>query len=152
MDKLHISNEMREFDLKSRNFYDTLTDEERKKFSNYLMIRWGSSVEANLDVQKYYLLSLNERLNKDFFSIGRHPKLQWLLCTTVSPGIGTFKHTWIPAGKRSKESKVKKFFSELYPHLNDEELALLESINSIDTVKQLARDMGWDDKKIKENL
>lgn len=152
MDKLHISNEMREFDLKNRNFYDSLTDEERKKFSNYLMIRWGSSVDAKVDIQKYYLLSVNERLNKDFFSISRHPKLQWLLCTTVSPGIGSFKHTWIAASKRTKESKVRKFFAELYPHYNDEELDLMETINSVETVKQLARDMGWDDKKIKEQL
>ena len=40
-DKLSIGNEMRQFDLKNRKFYDELTEEERKKFSPYLMIRWG---------------------------------------------------------------------------------------------------------------
>ena len=43
MDKLTIANEMKEFDLKNRNFYLDLTDEEKKKFSNFLMIRWGSA-------------------------------------------------------------------------------------------------------------
>ena len=44
-DKLSIGNEMRQFDLKNRKFYDELTEEERKKFSPYLMIRWGSAVD-----------------------------------------------------------------------------------------------------------
>ena len=39
MDKLSIANEMTQFDRKNREFYNELTDEERRKFSNYLMIR-----------------------------------------------------------------------------------------------------------------
>jgi hypothetical protein len=66
-DKLSIANEMAQFDRKNRQFYDDLTDEERKKFSNYLMIRWGSSVHGIADLQEYYLLSCNQRLNKHFF-------------------------------------------------------------------------------------
>ena len=44
MDKLSIGNEMAQFDKKNREFYDNLTPEEKKKFSNFLMIRYGSSV------------------------------------------------------------------------------------------------------------
>ena len=51
MDKLGIANEMAQFDRKNRGFYDELTEEERRKFSNYLMIRWGSSVEGTREVQ-----------------------------------------------------------------------------------------------------
>ena len=57
-DKLNIANEMRAFDSKDRNFYKDLTDEERKKFSNYLMIRWGSSVQGSAELQQYYLFFL----------------------------------------------------------------------------------------------
>ena len=70
-DKLNIANEMREFDLKNRDFYNDLTDEERKKFSNFLMIRWGSSVQGSRDLQEFYVISTNERLNKHFFSINK---------------------------------------------------------------------------------
>jgi len=66
MDKLDIGNEMRQLDRKNRNFYDELTDEERKKFSNYLMIRWGSSVNGSADLQEFYVIATNERLNKHF--------------------------------------------------------------------------------------
>ena len=82
MDKLSIQNEMSCFDRKDRDFYNSLTDEERKKFSNYLMIRWGSSVQGSRDLQEFYVISTNERLNKHFFAINRHPKLQWL-CATI---------------------------------------------------------------------
>lgn len=47
MDKLHISNEMLQFDKKNRNFFDDLTPEEQKKFSPFIMIRWGSAVEGS---------------------------------------------------------------------------------------------------------
>ena len=47
MDKLSINNEMGVFDRKDREFYDSLTVDERKKFSNFLMIRYGSSVQGN---------------------------------------------------------------------------------------------------------
>jgi hypothetical protein len=74
MDKLNIRHEMQCFDLKDRKFYDELTDEEKKKFSNYLMIRWGSSVQGNNMEQAVYLLSCNENFNKHFFAINRHPR------------------------------------------------------------------------------
>ena len=46
-DRLHISNEMRQLDVKNRDFYDELDSEERKKFSTFLMLRWGSAVEGS---------------------------------------------------------------------------------------------------------
>ena len=152
-DKLNIGNEMRQFDLKNRGFYDELTDEEKKKFSNYLMIRWGSAVQATPQIQAYYVMSLNENLNKHFFEINKHPKLQWLCATAVSPGVGTFRHEWIkPKPKESSDSKATKFLRELYPTLKDDEIELLRAINTKDDLKQLARDHGWDDKRIKADL
>ncbi len=152
-DKLNINNEMRQFDLKNRHFYDELTPEERKKFSNYLMLRWGSAVQASSAIQQYYVMSLNENFNKHFFSLSKHPKLQWLCATTVSPGVGSFKHQWIAPKKREgNDSKATKFLKELYPHLKDDEIELLRTINTKDDIKQLARDNGWDDKRIKSEL
>ena len=59
MDKLSIGNEMAQFDSKNRQFFDELTDEERKKFSPFLMIRYGSSVSGNRDLQEFYLIATN---------------------------------------------------------------------------------------------
>jgi hypothetical protein len=152
-DKLNIANEMRAFDTKDRTFYRELTEEERKKFSTYLMIRWGSSVQGSTELQQYYLLACNENLNKHFFDLSRHPELQWLSATTVSPGMGTFRHDWIKQKKReSSNNRVVKFLRQIYPDYKEDELELLAAINNIDDIKQLAREHGWDDKRIKSEL
>jgi len=79
-DKLSIANEMKMFDHKVRDFYDELSEDERKKFAPFLMIRWGSAVEGSRDLQEFYVISTNERLNKNFFNINstrhRKPALQ----------------------------------------------------------------------------
>ena len=154
-DKLSIANEMAHFDYKNRTFYDELSDEERKKFSPFLMIRWGAAVEGNADLQAYYLVSVNERLNKHFFDINtaKHKKLQWLLATTVSPGMGKQYHKWLAAKKKeSANNKSEKFIAQLYPNLKNDEIKLLAEINSKDNLKKLARDLGWSDAEIKKEL
>lgn len=152
-DKLNIANEMRMFDKKDRTFYRELTEEERKKFSNFLMIRWGSSVQGSAELQQYYLLACNENLNKHFFELSRHPELQWLLATTVSPGMGTFRHDWIKQKKRDgSNNKAVKFLRQIYPTYSEDELELLARINDTADLKQLAKEHGWDDKRIKSEL
>lgn len=152
-DKLNIANEMRQFDSKNRMFYRELTDEERKKFSNFLMIRWGSSVQGSTELQQYYLMSCNENFNRHFFDLARHPELQWLLATTVSPGMGTFRHDWIKQKKREgSNSKAVKFLRQIYTTYSEDELELLAKINTTEDLKQLARKHGWDDRRIKSEL
>lgn len=148
MDKLSIHNEMAQFDLKNRTFYDELTVEERKKFSNYLMIRWGSSVQGSRELQEFYLISTNERLNKRFFEINRYPKLQWLASTTVSPDMGTHRHQWIAPKKREAgASGVRRQLAEIYPHLRDDEIELMAKINTKKEIDTYFRDSGQDVKK-----
>ena len=155
-DKLDIKNEMLQFDIKNRDFYDSLSEEEKKKFSPFLMIRYGSAVNSsNSDLQAYYLMATNERLNKNFFDVNtaQHKKLQWLLATTVSPGMGNQFHQWIaPKKKESNDNKAIKFLREQYPHLKDDEIKLMSELNDKDDLKQLARKLGWDDKRIKTDL
>ena len=148
MDKLSIANEMSEFDRKNRDFYDSLTDDERKKFSNYLMIRWGSSVQGTVELQGYYLQSCNHYLNKRFFDINRHPKLQWLCATAVSPGLGTQRHQWIaPKKKEPGASGIRKQLAELYPHLKDDELELMAEINTKKDIDSYLKAAGQETKK-----
>jgi hypothetical protein len=148
VDKLSIQNEMMQFDRKNRDFYTELTDDERKKFSNYLMIRWGSAVQGSRDLQEFYLISCNERLNKNFFAINRHPKLQWLCATTVSPGMGTHRHQWIaPKKKDAGSSTTKKQLAELFPNLKSDEIVTLSEINSAKEISAYLRELGQDSKK-----
>ena len=153
-DKLSIRNEMAQFDRKNRNFYDELDEQEKKKFSPFLMIRYGATVTGNPDLQAYYLMSCNERLNKHFFDVNttQHKKLQWLLASTVSPGMGNQYHQWIKLGKKTTDNKNVKFLRELYPHLKEDDLKLMADLNDKDDLKAYAKGLGWADKDIKKEL
>lgn len=146
MDKLSIQNEMAQFDRKNREFYDELTDEERKKFSNYLMIRWGSSVQGSRDLQEFYVIATNERLNKHFFAVNRHPRLQWLMATSVSPGLGAQRHQWIaPKKKAAGSNDVKKQLMELYPNMKPSDIEVLAALTDKKELQQRLRDHGQSD-------
>lgn len=138
---------MRMFDRKVRTFYDDLTAEEKKKFSTYLMIRWGSAVDGSRDLQEFYVIATNERLNKHFFDIGRHPKLQWLLATTVSPDIGTPRHPWIaPRKKEAGLSAKRKALMEIFPHYKDDEIDVMAEITTQKEIDAYNREAGRDKK------
>ncbi len=138
---------MRMFDRKVRSFYDDLTAEEKKKFSNFLMIRWGSAVEGSRELQEFYVIATNERLNKHFFDVAKHPKLQWLMATAVSPGLGTHRHPWIaPKKKQSGASARRRQLAEMYPHYKDDELDVMMAIATQKDIDQYFAAAGKDSK------
>jgi hypothetical protein len=148
VDKLHITNEMKQFDVKNRDFYDELTDEEKKKFSTFLMIRWGSSVSGSGDLQTVYLEYCNDNLNKHFFALHKHPKLQWLMATAVSPGLGPQRHNWIATKKKEGPSAThKKVLAEIYPNMKEDELDLMTTLNSKKEVDAYLIESGQEVKK-----
>jgi hypothetical protein len=147
VDKLSINNEMAQFDRKNRAFYDELTDEERKKFSNFLMIRYGSSVQGSRELQEFYLIATNERLNKHFFAINKHPKLQWLCSTSVSPGLGPQRHQWIaPKKKEPGASARRKQLMAIYPTYKDDEIDVMMQIVTDKEIKEYLKQSGQDTK------
>jgi len=154
MSKLSISNEMAQVDTKNRNFWDELDEEDRKKLSPFLIMKYAANVEGNADLQEWYLRSANERANGNLFTLNKHPKMQWLLCSTISPSLGKLRHYWIPSKKREVDVSKKEmiFLANLYPNLKDDELELMVKINSRESLKQLARDHGMSEDEIKNQL
>ena len=151
-DPLYIGNEMAAFDRKDRAYYDKFTDEQRKSFSTYLMLKYGANVSGNADMQAYYLMATNERVNKNFFDLGKHPKLQWLACTSVSPGMGNQFHYWLKGKKKEGDNKSQKFLAKLYPNMKSDEIDLMARINDKRDIADMARNLGLDDKSIKAEL
>lgn len=146
MDKLNIQSEMRAFDRKDRAFYDSLTDQERKKFSLYLMVRWGSGVEGSQDLQEFYVIATNQRLNRHFFAVNRHPKLQWLMATAVSPDMGTQRHRWIPPRKRDNSTnRVKKTLMQLYPTMKMQDIDAMAGMVDSRELAAYCRERGITD-------
>lgn len=151
--KLEIFNEMAQMDRKFRGFFDDLDEVEQNTFKKgaYPVMRWASTVRDSNLIEQYYLMSANE-VNKHFFSLSKHPKLQWLLLTTISPTKQSRKHEWIkPLGRTIKDKKAS-LLAKLYPDESADEMELLAKAMTDDELKQLLRGLGWEDKDIKEAL
>jgi hypothetical protein len=93
------------------------------------------------------VIATNERLNKHFFDLSRHPKLQWLLATTVSPDIGTPRHPWIaPRKKEAGLSAKRKALMEIFPHYKDDEIDVMAEITTQKEIDAYNREAGRDKK------
>jgi hypothetical protein len=152
MDKLSLNNELAQLDLKNRDFYDELSDEEKKKFGPYIMLKYSANVEGDPDLQEWYLRVTNERVNKGFFDLDK--KAQWLACTTVSPGMGKFRHYWLAAKKKdgNNNNKAVKFLAKHFTSMKLDELELMAELNTAKDLKEYARSLGLSDAEIKKEL
>lgn len=117
-------------DKKDYGYYDRLTEEQKKKFTPYMLIVWASNVKGNRDLQNYYVQSVNHYANKYYLdeNITKHPKLQWLMLCAASPGMGKQFHQWIPQIKekvsklkeQAKLKDVKDYYKKVYPKTEDD--------------------------------
>jgi len=154
--KLNMFDALRAMDKKDRDFYDNLNDEEKKGFAPFVMVRWASSVNHSMtEMDAWWLKAANENLNMNMLNLksgeSKHAKLQWLMATTTSPGMGAMKHEWIGYKKKGKaaNNKTKKFLIAQFPTLSDDEIALLMLTITNKELRQYAKDLGYDDKAIK---
>jgi len=137
---------MAALDKKDRGFYSRLTDEQKKAFSAWMMMRYASSVQGR-NVE-HYILMVNELVNKDFSVLSKHPELQWLLLSSCGSGKIEF-HPYIkPPNARKKKDTVKTELSKIYPSIKNDELDLLISLNTKQELKELFQTHGYDDKTI----
>lgn len=144
---LPIKDQMQAIDRNDFDFYSRLDEEHKKAFSPWITMRCASSAQGL--AAYHYLLMVNDIVNVDFSLLKKHPELQWKLLAVCGQGSNVY-HPWVAPIKRQKKSKLAEFLSKRYPTLSKEETTLLVSINSEDEIKALARDMGLDEKEIKE--
>jgi len=125
-------------DTRNKEFLESLTEEERKGFSPWLVMRYLSSAEsANQEIIEHYLIMTNELVNVDFSTI-KDPDMTWKLMSMV--GIGkSIKHPYVAPGKgkKKKSNAFKQWLHDQYPHLNDQELDMFFGLFT----KEQARDL-----------
>jgi len=143
---LSIANEMRAVDTKNRAFYDNIPSEETKHFTAYVMMKWASDVDADPGVQEYYLRSTNINANINLWDINKHPKLQWLSLSAISPNMGTLRHSWISAKKKEKVpariAKAKALLAQMHPEYKLEDINLLATLITKEELKEINRAYG----------
>ena len=149
--KLELNRVLAALDAKDRDFYDSLTEDERKGLSPFLMLRYASVVDHSMpEVAEYVLEATNRRVNPHFLDLKDHPKLQWLLLTTTSMGMGTMRHSWIKplGGKKSSNDRLRNFLAEQFPSANSAELDILLATNSQEDILEYAASLGYQEKEI----
>jgi hypothetical protein len=149
-DPLSIWNEMIAVDKKDYDYYDRLTDDQKKQFSPYLIMRWSSTVEGNNDIAKYYAVATNEFANTNFFDLSKHKKLQWLSICAISPNIGKQKHYWLGAAKGKGSSALKNILMERLPNTKENDIDLILQTNSKEEIKEWLRQWGMEEKELKK--
>ena len=139
---------MSAIDKKDRKFYNNLSDEGKKAFSAWMMMRYCSSVQGKNAAD--YIFMTNECVNYQFSEVSKHPELQWLLLSACGVGKVQFHPYLKPPNAKKKKDKVSEFIYSIFPHMKGEEVDLIKQINSKDQLKEIAKAHGYDDKSIKE--
>lgn len=148
--KLDIKRELKAVDTRDYDFYDELTDEEKKAFSPYILMRYTSNVQGDKDLQEWFLETTNEYVNKNHWDLSKnHKPLLWKLFAAT--GVGqTMYHPYLAAGRKEKANKIEKLLVEIYPAMKMEDIKLLASMMDKKDIEELFDKMGFDKKQRKE--
>lgn len=148
--KLDIKRELNAVDTRNYDFYDQLTDDEKKAFSPYILMRYTSNVNGNEDLQEWFVRITNEYVNKHHWTLSKnHKELLWKLFAAT--GIGTsLYHPYLAAGKKEKANKIEKLLAEIYPAYKISDIKLLASMMDKKDIEELFDKMGFDKKQRKE--
>jgi hypothetical protein len=148
--KLDIKRELSAVDNRNYSFYENLTDEEKKAFSPFILMRYTSNVQGEEWLQEWFLERTNEFVNKDHWVLSKnHKALLWKLFAAT--GVGQTKyHPYLAAGKKAKAAKIEKLLAEIYPTWKIEDIKLLASMMSDKDKEELFDKMGFDKKQRKE--
>lgn len=123
-------------DKKDYSYFERLSEEQQKKFTSFMLLHYMSAVSnRDKEVERYYLCATNEAANKHLFNeyVMRHPKLQWLMLCSISPGLGQQYHKWIPHIKDkivklrepAKVKDIKEYYTKIYPSVPANDLTSL---------------------------
>lgn len=147
--KLDIKRELQAVNNKDYDFYDSLTDEERKAFAPYILMRYVSNPQ-NRDAQEWCIERANEYVNKNHWLLSKnHKSLLWKLYAAAGLGMN-LSYRYLAAGKKEKANKIEKLLAEIYPAMKITEIKILAGMMDNQDKKELFDKMGFDNKQRKE--
>jgi len=144
-------------DRRDIKYYSMLTDEQKKDISIWTLTRWMSSIERGAEDQIITVntivnensLALGSQKSENSFGSNSHKELEWMLLAITGTGKRE-KHVWPAAPKGIKKNPVEEALLKINPMLKDDELELLQQINSREELERYFKDNAFDDKTIKE--
>jgi len=147
---LDIKKELNGVDMRDKDAYNDWTDEERKSFSPYILMRYVSNVQGDRDVQEWFVEMTNELVNKNHWTLSKdHKGLLWKLFAGCGTGAKAY-HPYLAAGKKEKAVKIEKLVAELNPAMKMSDVKLLASLMDKNDIEDLFDKLGYDKKQRKE--
>lgn len=147
---LDIKRELEAVDLRNYDFYDNLSDQEKKEFSPYVLMRYVSNVQGETDIQEWFLETTNELVNKDHWVLSKnHKGLLWKLFAGCGAGVKTY-HPYLKAGTKEKAIKIEKLLADIYPAAKLADIKILAKMMTKKDKDELFDKMGFDKKQRKE--
>ena len=128
------------------SFILTLSDKEINELQPYILMKFMSAVKDK-NSRDYYLIAVNEVVNKKFWELKDYKDLQLLLLSIC--GIGKKQFHYFP-GKSQTESKINKFVGTCFPLWKEEDINMFVEMSSIEDIVSLGKDFGLQDKELDE--
>jgi hypothetical protein len=148
--KLDIKRELKAVDTRDYDFYDNLTDEEKKAFSPFILMRYTANIQGDASLQEWFLETTNEYVNKHHWTLSKnHKPLLWKLFAGTGVGQSMY-HPYLAAGKKTKANKIEKLLAEIHPTYKLEDIKLLASLMTDKDKTDLFDMMGFDKKQRKD--
>lgn len=153
-EKVELGEKLAAVDLGAKSLWDELDETNQKSLKNELFIlnRFISTVSGqSREVQEHYVSAVNELYNKHWNTLQKHPKLLWqLLCMCSYGDQRVYSHRYIKFKKKTGNTKRLKFLLQIYPNRKQDELEMLAELMELKEFKELARNLGYSDKEIKD--
>jgi hypothetical protein len=150
MTKLTLKEILPQIDRGNVDWWDTLTDEQKKQVSFWLLNRYVSSASGTYEDIAMAVLTTNEYYNKNWNTLGtKHPKLQWQILCMINESRKNQFHKYINL-KRTADSSSKsvKLLLKLFPNKKADEVALLARISTKEEIRNIAKSHGLEEKDI----
>jgi len=142
--KLALGKVLDALDNRNISFYDTLSDDEKKEFQPFVLMRFMSSSSNSPIESKYSLISTNEIVNKHFWDLSKEKELHARLLSAC--GLGSKqRHDWI-TGTKSTKDIVSEFIKMVLKNqgwnANNTEIRLYISNINGDELEDLCNEYG----------
>lgn len=141
--KNNLSDILNSLDKKDYTIYNKMSDEQKKEFQPFVLMRFMSSV-PNDDESLYSLVLVNEYVNKYFWDLSTDKELQSKLLS--ASGLGNKKyHQWI-ANKTINSNAIHAFIIEVFNnknwHCNNTEIDMFCKMNTLEDITDLCNEYG----------
>ena len=109
---LDLKKTLRAADLRDKNFYDQMSEEDQKLYSPFMLMKYMASVKGEQWMQEHYVEMINECVNKHLWTISKYKKLAWMLTAMCGVEQQQF-HPWLGSKKKTGNNDKQKMLSEI---------------------------------------